>query len=353
MSIGFIDWTDKKLNLYVFEKNGNEYALADTLSVLIEGELDQSLLKSIVRTNIEKIYLSVPSRLLSLRALSFPFTDKAKIKDTISYELEGILLGSTNDYSVDYMITGSSESGTHVLSACMEKAKVKDIIDLFSSVGLEPVVITSLDLRSFRGNIEALFEGPAVGEESRAETAKEELVNPSINLRQDELSYKGDIDRIKKSLRLTGVLILILLLILGAYTTIKLISLKKENAMLTKEINAVYHNAFPRDTKIVDVVRQFKGNMNTLTEKKALLGGTPVADILLNISNLKNKDIILSEFNADDKNIIIKGAAQTFEKVDGLKNALSSSFADVKVMDSKTSLDNKIIFSIIMREKTL
>ncbi len=353
MSVGFIDWTDKKLNLYTFEKKGNEYTLADTLSVLIGDELDQSLLKSIVRTNIEKIYLSVPSHLLSIRALSFPFTDKAKIKDTISYELEGILLGSTGDYSIDYMITGSSESGTHVLSACMEKTKVKAIIDLFSSVGLEPVVITSLDLRFSRGNIEALLEEPAVGEEVRAETAKEELVNPSINLRQDELSYKGDIERIKKSLRLTGILILILLLLLGAYTTIKLISLKKENAMLTKEINTVYHNAFPRDTKIVDVVRQFKGNMNTLIEKKTILGGTPLADILLDISNLKNKNIILSELNADEKNVTIKGSAQSFENVDEFKNALSSSFIDVKIIDSKASFDNKINFSIIMREKTI
>lgn len=351
--IGFIDWTEGKLSLYVFKKKGSQYTHVDTLTVPVEEELNQSFIASVIKPNIEQVYLSVPIKLLTLRELRFPFSDKNKIKETIPYELEGILLGSVSDYSIDYIITDISDSGSNVLAACMEKSKVKDIIDLFSSVGLEPVVITSLDLRFSRGHIEALFEGPVPGEEIRAEAVKEEIINPSINLRQDELAYKGDIERIKKSLRLTGIYILLLLLILGTFMTMKFMASKKENTLLTKEISTMYRNAFPKDTKIVDVVRQFKGNMNTLTEKKTILGGTPVADILLNISNLKNKNIILSEFSADEKNILIKGSAQSFENVDEFKNALSSSFADVKVMDSKSSLDNKIIFSIIMREKTL
>jgi len=93
--------------------------------------------------------------------------------------------------------------------------------------------------------------------------------------------------------------------------------------------------------------------MNTLIEKKTILGGKPVADILLNISNLKKKNITLSEISTDEQKIIMKGTAQSFENVDEFKNALSSTFTDVKVLDSKASLDNKVVFSIIMREKTL
>jgi type II secretory pathway component PulL len=353
MRIGFIDWTEKKLSLYIFEKKGNQYTLADTLSLPIEGKLNQSTLSSLIKTNIEYVYLSIPLNLLSLRELNFPFSDKNKIKDTISYELEGILFGNISDYSIDYLIKESSESGSSVLAACIEKTKLREIIELFSSVGLEPTAITSLDLRSYSKNIEMLFESHNLGEEIRAEAAKKELVNPLINLRQDELSYKGDIERIKKSLRLTGTLIFLLLLILGFNTTMKFISMEKEHTSITEEINAIYHNAFPGDVKIVDPVRQFKGNLNSLMEKKTILGGIPVLDILLNIANHKNKDIILNEFNTDGKNIIIKGAALSFENVDAFKNALSPSFAEVKVIDSKASPDKKISFSIIIREKTL
>ena len=118
----------------------------------------------------------------------------------------------------------------------MEKTKLRDIIDIFSSVGLEPASITSIDLRFSSKNIEMLFENSAQGEEIRAEAAREELVNPLINLRQEKLAYKGDINRIKRSLRFTGTLVLVLLLILGFDLTLNLISLKKENTLLAKKL---------------------------------------------------------------------------------------------------------------------
>ena len=72
----------------------------------------------------------------------------------------------------------------------MEKSKVRDLINLFLSAGLEPVIITSLDLRLSGEHIEMLFDGPAPGEEIRAEAVKKEILNPSINLRQDDLAYQ-------------------------------------------------------------------------------------------------------------------------------------------------------------------
>lgn len=350
---GFIDWTEEKLSLYVFEKKGNQYTIVDTQSVSLEGELNQASLTPFIKANIKQIYLSVPVNLFSLRELSFPFSDRTKIKDTISYELEGIVLGNISDYSIDYIIKESSESGSQVLAVCMEKTKLRDIIDIFSSVGLEPVSITSIDLRFSSKNIEILFESPAMGEEIRVEAAREELVNPLINLRQGELAYKGDIDRIKRSLRFTGTLVVVLLLILGFDLTLNLITLKKENTLLAKEVNSTYYKVFPEDTKLVDAVRQFKGTFNALMEKKTVLGGTPVLDIMLDIANLKNKNITLEEFSASDKNILIKGMATSFENVDSFKNALSNSFAEVKVIGSKASPDKKIRFSIIMKEKIL
>ncbi|MEF9437333.1 MAG: hypothetical protein L0922_00745 [Candidatus Mariimomonas ferrooxydans] len=141
-------------------------------------------------------------------------------------------------------------------------------------------------------------------------------------------------------------------MILGAYTATKLMSVKKETALLTNKMNTMYQDVFPEDTKIVDVVRQFKGNLNALREKKTILGGASVLDILLNIANFKNKDITLSEFSVDGEKTIIKGTAQSFENIDSLKNALLSSFAEVRVIDSTSSPDKKISFSIIMKEKT-
>ncbi len=75
-------------------------------------------------------------------------------------------------------------------------------------------------------------------------------------------------------------------------------------------------------------------------------------DTLREIALQKNSMIILHELNADGKNIIIKGAAKSFEEVESLKDTLTSGFRGVKVIESGTSADNKIIFTILMQDGT-
>lgn len=374
--IGFIDWTEEKITFSLFNKKGKQYTLADTVSVPVEGRLNNSVLIPLAKPGIERIHLSIPVNLLTIRELSFPFSNKNKIKDTIPYELEGMVLGDVSEYSIDYIIkdlsapvdssapvdlsapvdssalADKSASGSQVLAVCIEKTKLREILDLFSSAGLEPVSVTSIDLRFSVKNIEMLFESALLGEKIRAEAAREDIANPLINLRQNEFAYKGDIDRIKSSLRFTAVLASVLLLLLGLDLTLKLISLKNENNLLTNEINTLYLKTFPDEKKIVDAIRQFKGNFNVIRGKKAVLGGVPVLDAMLNIADLKNRNITLNEFSADEEKIIIKGSAASFENVDAFKNTLASSFKEIKIMDSEASPDKKIRFSIIMKEKT-
>jgi type II secretory pathway component PulL len=353
MDSGFIDWTGGNLHLYTFKREGGRYILADSRSFKIEGELKPGSLHPLVKTGIENIYLSVPLNLLTLREQSFPFSDKEKIRDTLSYELEGILLGSTADYSIDYIITESNDTGSKVMAVCLEKNRLKEIIDMLSSEGLEPKIITSLDLRLAEGKSENLFKETSFDREIRAEAALEEILHPSINLRQDGLAYKGDLIKFSKGLRLTAALIIILLITLGTISTLRIVTLNKEHKFLTNEIQGIYHKVFPEDRKIIDFERQFKGNMGMLMKKKAALGGIPVLDILRDIALHKNNGITLHEFNADGKNLIIKGIAKSFKDVESLKNSLSSVFQEVKVVDSGATADKKINFTVVMREKSV
>ena len=353
MGTGFIDWTEKELHLYIFKKNRGNYSLEDRISMPLEGELDQNSISSLVKGSFENICLSLPLNILSLREMSFPFSDRKKIKETIAYELEGSLLGNVNDYSIDYMITGSAENAAKVLAVCIEKKKLSEIINIFSSSGLEPKLITSIDIRLAGGESIKLLEGSISDPEIRAEAARKELSEQSINLRQDDLAYKKDIEQTRKTLQLSAFLLLILLLMLLTNTMITFTSLKKEQKLLSKKIQIVYQTAFPEDKKVVDAVRQFKGNINTLKKKNAVLGGLPALDILQNIANLKNRNITLHEFSADENSIVVKGSAASFEEVESFKTALSSSFENAKVSDSSASADKKINFTIIVKEKVI
>jgi len=350
---GFIDWTEKELHLYIFSKSRGGYSLDETKSLPLKGEPDQNSISSLVKGSLENICLSLPADILSFRELSFPFSDRKKIKETIAYELEGALLGNVNDYCIDHMITGAAESAAKVLAVCIEKKKLREIIDIFSSAGLEPKLITSLDIRLAGGDSIKLLEGSISDTEIRAEAARKELSEHSINLRQDELSYKKDIEQTKKTFQLSAFLLLILLLMLLTNTMITFTAVKKEQKSLSKKIQSVYQTAFPEDKKVVDAVRQFKGNINTLKKKNSALGGVPALDILQGIANLKNRNITLHEFSADDNNIAVKGTAVSFEEVESFKTALSSAFENAKVSDSSASADKKINFTIIMKEKAI
>jgi hypothetical protein len=289
MKIGFIDWTDNSLTLYLFKKEAGRYDFIDSLSSPLEGELTYSDISALVKDNIATTYLSLPINYLTLREEIFPFSDKTKIKDTISYELEGMLLGSTNDYSIDHIITESTDTGSKVLAVCIENKKLLDIINLFSSAGLEPKFITSVDLRLAGGNSIKLLEGPVLDPNIRVSAAKEEIADPYINLRQNEHAYTGDIDRLKGSIRVSAFLVLILLILFGAMSYLKMSAVQKDNALLVKKTEAIYRRIFPKDRKIVDIGRQFKGQMNILKKKKNALAGIPVLDIMNSISMLMEK----------------------------------------------------------------
>jgi type II secretory pathway component PulL len=347
----FIDWTENDLHIYFFEKKKGQFILSDMTSVPYEGELNQDILSSAITSHPENIILSIPVNSLSIREVLFPFNNKTKINDTIAYELEGLLLSGTDDYSIDHIVTETTKNESRVLAICIKKTKLSEIIDTFSSIGLEPRIITSLDIRLSEGSTDRLINKTFTEKEVRAEAAKEEIIRPIFNLRKDEFSYVKDLKRIKKTFHLSFLLILILLLIFSTNTIIRFISLKEEHTLLKKKIHNVYQKAFPDDKKVLDPARQFKGNLIRLSEKKSVLAGLDVLDILRNITTLKKNDITLFEFNADEMNISIKGTAGSFEEVESYRNSLSTSFTDIRITDSKASSDNKISFSIVMKGK--
>jgi len=352
MKTGFIDWTENFLNFYIFEKQAGEYQLADSASFPVEGGLESEVLKSLPSAGCDKICLSVPLNLLTLREQTFPFSDSEKINDTISFELEGVLLGSITDYVMDHIIIESYETGSRVLAVCMEKAKLKHIIDMFASAELDPKIITSLDSRLCEGKSEVLLEAAISDPDVRAEAARQEVSAPLINLRRNELAYMGDVVRFVGRLRLTAMLVLILMIVLAVNFTFIFMNQKKEYKLLSERTEGFYRQVFPEDKKIIDAARQFKGNMNMLMKKKSALGGVPVLDIMKDIAEQNTDNITLNEFNADGKNIIIKGTANSFEDVEALKNRIAALYKEVKVTDSGATADKKINFTIVMQEKS-
>ncbi len=353
MKTGLIDWQKDSLTLYIFDKRGSRYELSDSNTVPLENGFTAEALASLVITDVKTVYLSIPSDELTIREQDFPFSDDAKIRDTINYELEGILLGSVNDYTIDHIVIESTDLNSKVLAVCLDNSKLNEIIETFSTAGLEPKVVTSIDLAVSKGNIENLINIQSADSSVRAEAAASEITSPTINLRQGEHAYTGDIDRLKKKSRSTAALVLVFLIILASVATLRFLNVKKDNESLSKQMQTIYKRVFPEDRKIVDIERQFQGNLNALKKRKAVLVGIPALDILKDVTLKSNRKVTLSEFNADGNNILLRGTAKSFKDVEAIKNSLSASYSNVKVTNSKSTADKKIDFTIIMKDRTI
>lgn len=364
----FIDWTENTCHIYTFEKQRNTCTFDGSASIddlirrtlrvgetLGADEIAQGLSTYYSQENIppDQIYLSIPSSLLSIRELTFPFSEKEKINDTLPYELEGLLLGSVNDYAIDHIVTGAADSGNRVMAVCAGKTTLRDIIGQFSSAGLEPRLITSLDLRVSGGRSDLIIERTDAGSGEREEAARQEVIAPLINLRKDDLAYTGDTERMKKGLRLTLSLMLALLLLLSAHASVRFMSGVKEGRMIEEETRSVFRSVFPEDRNAADPAKQFRANLSTLSEKRSVLTGIPVLEILRDIAELRNGSITLHELTSDDRNIIMKGTALSFEQVDSFRNSLSTRYSGVKVLNSDSTADNRISFTLLMQERAL
>ncbi len=351
-NVVFIDLMENELNIYEYIRSGNDYEHIDSRSVSMEDGLSSSLLEAQFDTNPDDLYVSLPLDLLTLREQSFPFSDKEKIRDTIAYELEGMLLENIKEYSIDHVITESFENNSNVMAVCLEKSKLQEIIEIFFSAGLDPKVITSIDLWLYGGKGEDFLGKPISDMGVRAETARKELNSPTINLRQDELAYTGDIDKFKKGFRLTAALLLVLLVMIGVFSSMKLMAAKKENKVLSGQVQELYMKVFPGEKKVIDVGRQFKGKYNTLKKKKEVLAGISMLDILSEVAIRNNRTATLLELNADGKKITVKGTAGSFEDVESIKNSFAKVFSKVKVTDSSSGADKKVDFTMQMLEET-
>jgi len=364
MKAGLIDLRDNELVLYIVEKKGNEYRPIDTTSVSLNGRSIEQALSGLSRTYLDHVYLSIPLGMLSFRELEFPFSDRKKIDETIKFEIDGLLLGDANDYIIEHLITHSSGDYCKVLAVCIEKKRLEEIIRIFSSAGFEPKVITSLDaclLNMDRYGEASLVTNkfPVSDNEKRMEVALKELRKTTINLRQGEFQYKGDIENIGKTLRLIIIFCTVLLLTFATGNLISLLRITSENGVLSRKAYEIYHSAFPDDKKIIEPLRQFKGKVHQIMKKRKVFGGTSPLEMLRNIASVhvisdsgdgRNEDIRLNEFKSGRDGILIKGVANTFEGVESLRNKLSSLYDNVRVLDSELSPDNKVDFTIMMKE---
>jgi type II secretory pathway component PulL len=280
-----------------------------------------------------------------------------KIRQLIPFELEGLILGGSGHVISDVYMLGENDGKYRVLVVYILKDILRRLLDRLRQAGLDPRVITSIELSHILGirsalNIPDLLVTPAaLTAEERISAAVKEIQAPLINLRKDEFAYTADTEKTKKSLRVTALLAVLLLLVFFLDRSMVIISLQREDRALRDEIRKTYSGLFPNERQISNELYQLKAHIKELREKESSFVGVSPLQLLLDLTSISKPGFSLTEITQDRDLIILKGECPSLSDAQKIKGALEGFLREVTISDTTPSSQNRTIFTITAKGK--
>jgi len=346
-----IDIRETEIHSYVFERKKGTYEVSQ-VKKLPRDKKHRFSVDELPR-DTDTAYVSLPLSSLNYRVIDVPFAQKDKIREVLPFELDGMILGGSSQVVFDNIIVGSSGNTNQVLAVYVDKTAVRDILDNCRTYDIDPECITSIELRKIAKDFspERLLSPITVDEQDRISLALEEIKAPTINLRRDEFAYTRALEETRRSLKVTAILALLLMVIFSAGLLFNIISTKGEIGRVKKEIQKDYRELFPEEKNIVNEIHQLKSHMKELKEKEQLLIGVSPLNLLLDLSRIDKHNASFHEVSTQNDSITFKGEAASLSDIQSIKAELEQFFDDVSISDSKTSAGGAMIFSISAKEK--
>ena len=90
------------------------------------------------RLATDRVVVSVPAHLVSLRMLALPFEDARKLEKVVPFEIEGLLPYPLEEVVVDYQVTEVVDGKSHLLVAAVPRSLMKNYLDQLARAGINP-----------------------------------------------------------------------------------------------------------------------------------------------------------------------------------------------------------------------
>ncbi len=347
--IGFIDLNSKESgDIYVFKGRPGNYEFEKSI------EFGDTTSSYPINADISDFYLSLPLDLLNFRILKLPFSDRERLMKIVPFELESLTMESSDNLIFDVLVLGGSGDTFDVLVTYIERETFKNILAKLASLHIDPRTVTSLELQSVaKGPKEdfasRLLNPEKLDRDERTAAAKNELSANTINLRMGPFAYTKDIEKGRKTLRVTVALLFLLALMIDSYLAFGIIASRNESASIKRELRKVYTGRFPEDKRITDELYQMKSHMREMKEKgDALIGVYPLR-FLLELSQRTMPGAAFNEISLDKDLFTMKGEANSMVEIDAMKKRLSEFLSDVSVSDIKPSISGKNFFTVVAK----
>ncbi|MDA8155255.1 MAG: hypothetical protein M0Z52_02210 [Actinomycetota bacterium] len=360
MSRGMFDLKDASGGvLYVFSGGKAVSEIPFTL----DGAFNVSSRANEKIPELDTVFLSLPLQLLDFRVIEFPFSDPAKIRQAVPFELEGITLKGAGRVAFDIVLgpeeyaagtagaqkgAGPAVAGRKVLAVYAEKKLLRGIITSLKSLGAEPSVITSVELAglalpgqadSFQKLVPALAaEAQAAGKEERKALALKEFEKPVINLRRGDLAYTKEQEEFSRSLKKTFMLAAVLVLVLSVKNGVMAMIYNSRARAVENEMALAYKKSFPgsRVSGGPASLYALRSDIASMQRKLSGIGGIPAMEDLKALTENKVNNVAYNDIHMDQSGITVKGEAKSLDDISTAKKALSKAFS-VNVTETSNS----------------
>lgn len=181
-------------------------------------------------------------------------------------------------------------------------------------------------------------------------------LSEQVNFRKGAFSYRPA-DRGARRMRRTLIAAGTAAALLAAVNIgVKFYLVESRYGKLDQEIKNIYRQAFPDAKAAADPMRQIRARIDEATKKFGVLGtGTSALDVMKAVTEGIPKEVRVSfqEFMLEGDALKLQGDAASFESVDKMKAELQKSplFTEVKVLDARMGVDNKVKFRFEMKLK--
>lgn len=352
MKLVFIDIKNNEAGCYFFSVKQKKYEHIETKVFNKEHNYSFNI-KNI--SNVDEVILSLPLNMLNFRILEMPFKDKGKILEVLPFELENMILGGSDKVIMDAVVLNKTESKYKILAVYIEKSILEKLLSDLKTSFLNPSLITSIELRHVLNNFssEKLINPVNIDDARRIEYAIEEIVNPSINLRKGEFVFKQQIEDTKKGLKIASLLLILILFAISSNIVFHLYTVKSEISNIKKELRKQYLELYPQEKNVVNEYYQLQSHLKELIDKNNYFSGISPLNIINTLSQIDRRSAVFNELIIEKGNLTLKGEADNLDDLQKIKDGLSRNFENVVISDSKSSLQNKMLFTITASEKKL
>ncbi|NWF97604.1 MAG: hypothetical protein HXY52_01520 [Nitrospirae bacterium] len=347
----FIDIKNDETRCYLFSIEHGRFEHVETKVVNEAGNYDFGIKNS---GNID-VNISLPINMLNFRVLELPFRDKERILEVLPFELEGMILGGSDKVIMDAVVLNKTDNKYKVLAVYIEKLILGRTLSDLKASSLTPSLITSIELRSVLNEFstEKLINPVNIDDAQRIKYAIEEIINPSINLSKGEFVFKQHLEETKKGLKIASILLLLIFFTISADIIFHLYTTRSEISNIKKEIRKQYLELYPQEKNVVNEYYKLQSHFKELIDRNSYLSGISCLNTLRLLSQLERRSAIFNELIIEKGNLTLKGEADNLNDIQQIKDSLSRNFENVVISDSKSSLQNKMLFTITAQEKKL